>query len=90
MNQYKKMEAFKERLLKELDEVSERYDALMHFMSNDEKYKELDFTNKALLQQQAMWMNGYKTTLMHHIGVSFDDDELKEFSDKYLIEYETV
>lgn len=77
------MEAFKERLVNEYVELENKYDALMKFL-NSEKYTQLDLTNQMLLQQQAAWMTGYKTTLLHRITVLLDDDDIKNFTNQYI------
>lgn len=77
------MEAFKEGLVNEYVELENKYDSLMKFL-NSEKYNQLNLTNQMLLQQQAAWMIGYKTTLLHRITVSLDDDDMKNFTKQYI------
>ena len=78
------MEPFKERLVNEYTELAERHDKLMAFINSNEKYKELDYANKALLMQQSAWMLGYKNTLLQRIALSFDNDEITEFTNTHL------
>ena len=78
------MEPFKERLVNEYTELAERHDKLMTFINGNEKYKELDYTNQALLMQQSAWMSGYKNTLLQRIALSFDNDEITEFTNTHL------
>ena len=78
------MEPFKERLVNEYTELAERHDKLMAFINSNEKYKELDYANKALLMQQSAWMLGYKNTLLQIIALSFDNDEITEFTNTHL------
>lgn len=78
------MEPFKERLVNEYTELSERHDKLMEFISGNEKYKELDYANQVLLMQQSAWMLGYKNTLLQRIALLFDNNEITEFTNTYL------
>lgn len=78
------MEAFKERLVNEYTELAKRHEKLMAFTSSNEKYKELDYANQVLLMQQSAWMLGYKNTLLQRIALSFDNDEIAEFTNTHL------
>lgn len=78
------MEPFKERLVNEYTELAERHDKLMAFTNGNEKYKELDYANQALLMQQSAWMLGYKNTLLQRIALLFDNDEIIEFTNTHL------
>lgn len=78
------MEPFKERLVNEYTELAERHDKLMAFTNGNEKYKELDYANQALLMQQSAWMLGYKNTLLQRIVLLFDKDEITEFTNTHL------
>lgn len=78
------MEPFKERLVNEYTELAKRHDKLMAFTNSNEKYKELDYANKALLMQQSAWMLGYKNTLLQRIALLFDNDEITEFTNTHL------
>ena len=84
------MEAFKERLVNEFDDLNVKHEKLLTFMNENSDYKKLDSLNQILLQQQAAWMLGYKTVLAHRIAIILSNDEVNEFTNKRFPENETV
>lgn len=62
------MSDYKERLIKEKEELSDKLDKLQQFIFANEKFSELDATNRALLIAQSDAMNSYENILEMRIN----------------------
>lgn len=73
------MEAFKERLLIEQDELIGRRKKLNDFIENEDKFKQINITQQRLLIEQNVFMKGYEDCLAKRINDIITDEEFAEY-----------
>ena len=74
------MEVFdKDELVNEFLDIEKRHDKLIDFINSDDTYKNLDPFNKMLLDQQHIFMAGYRTALCHRLAVILNGDEIQQY-----------
>lgn len=73
------MEAFKERLLEELEELTERKTKLNNFIENEDKFKNIATDQQRLLIEQCAFMRGYAQCLSARVCSLITDEEIAEY-----------
>lgn len=73
------MEAFKERLLIEQDELVGRRKKLNDFIENKDKFNQISLTQQKLLIEQNAFMKGYEDCLAKRIDDVITNEEFAEY-----------
>ena len=58
---------YKQRVIKERDELLEKTDALFLFIHNNPTFSNINDANRSLLREQHGWMSGYLSVLNQRI-----------------------